>query len=168
MPIIQIALAALFIVLAVRLIMFVAKNQRIPILIKENEPFTVRYSPAFLLAAVLFFMVFGGLVLWNFVWQNINLLSIILMCILGVIGLFMLLLSLVFKIQVFPEYLIYTNIFRVKKQIYYKDIKEVHVFKHGIIMRTTLKRYQFSSYLIYRENLLKRLSENRVKVKRIS
>lgn len=166
MELIQVALIVLFAALAVRLVLFVVKNQRIPVLGEQDREFVVRYPPVFRYILLVYLLFLGGFVLTLIIWRDMQPLSIVLLCVLGGVGAVLALLVFVFKVKVFEEYIIYVNLFGIKKQIYYKDIKEAVVTRYGITLVTTLKRIRFASFVVYREDFLWRLDENNVKVTR--
>ncbi|MGI6153139.1 MAG: hypothetical protein ACOYJB_04800 [Christensenellaceae bacterium] len=168
MQIIQIALIALFLVSAVHLVLFSAKNLRIPVLEDEQAPFTVRYPRAFLVAAVIYFLAIGGFVLMFVLQQSADVIAIVLLCVLGFVGLMFLLLFAVFRIKVFQEDMIYINMFNIKRRVYFKDIREAVVTRYGITLISDLRTYRFFAYVTYREDFLRRLAANGVKISRFN
>lgn len=168
MTFIKIALAALFIVLVLRLIVYAAKNQRIPVLKDDEKTFIVRNPPVLTLCSIVYFIVVGAFVLYFIIWQNAEIYTVVLLCALVFIGVLFLLYSIVFKIKVNEESFVYVGMFGIKKQIYYKDVKEAIVTKYGVTLVTSLKKMRFAAYVIYREDLLRTLSENHVKITRIN
>jgi len=168
MELIQIAFIALFVALAIRLVLFVAKNQKIPVLGEKDRVFSVRYPPVFRYILLVYLLFVGGFALTLVVWKAFQPLSITLLCMLGGIGVALALLVFVFQIKVCEEYIIYVSLFGIKKQIYDKDIKEAVVTRYGVTLHTALKKIRFASFVVYKEDLLWRLSENHVKITRLS
>jgi hypothetical protein len=155
----------LLVAVAVNFILFAAKNERVKV-IKIDKDFVVRYPRVFFWACVIFFTMVLALALNLAVWPNAPSVNLIMVIALSAIGAPLLLISVVWKIRVLPEYIIYINAIGFKRQIYYKDISRVIATKTRIFMDTTLKKYRFSANVIYREYFLKRLDMNGVDVER--
>lgn len=151
--------------IAVHFVIYANKHDLVRV-IDPHKDFIVRYPRIFLWLAIVFFSLFACVLLLALIWQSMDAIKIILLCVLAVFGLPVLLLALVWRIKVFDEYIITTSMFGVKKQVYYKDIKRVVVTKSSFFMETTIKKYKFSANIVYREEFLLRLSENNVEIER--
>ncbi len=158
-------LTAVLIVAAANFIIYAAKNERVKTIDIEKD-FTVRYPRVYLFICIVFFLLVSVLLLNMLVWQSIGPLALVLTIVLAALGLPFLLLSVVWKIKVRPEYMIYISALGVKKQIYYKDISKALLTRSTLILFTTLRIYRLSPHLVYREYFLKRLNMNGVEVER--
>lgn len=164
-PVIKVLLIALLAVMAVNFVLYVSKNDRVRVIDIEEE-FTLRYPRVYLWLCIVFFALVAVFVLDMIVWRRADPAEIILVCVLAVVGVPFFLLSVVWKIRVREEYVIYVSALGVKKQIYYKDIKLAVVTKNALILHTTLKTYRCNRNVVYREYFLKRLSMNGVEIER--
>lgn len=163
--ILRFILSAVLVVAAVNFIIYAAKNERAKVIDIEKD-FTVRYPRVYLFICIVFFLLVSVLLLNMLIWQRIEPLALILTIILAALGLPFLLLSVVWKIKVRPEYIIYVSSLGAKKQIYYKDISKALLTKSTLILFTTLRIYRLSPNLVYREYFLKRLNMNGVEIER--
>ncbi len=162
---IKIVLTVLLVLAAINFILYAAKNERVRVIEIEKD-FIVRYPLVYRLICVVFFLLVLVLALNMLVWQQLQPVALMLTIVLGVLGCPFLLISLVWKIKVQEEYIIYVSMFGVKKQIYYKDISRAILTKSSLTLVTTLKIYHFSPNVVYREYFLKKLALNDVEIER--
>jgi len=162
----KILLSAVLVIAAVNFIIFAAKNEKVKV-IKADEDFTLRYPRVYLWLCIVFFLLISVLVLNMIIWRTFSAVEIVVTVILLTIGIPFLLISLVWKIRVRPEYIIFVNQFGIKKQIYYKDISRASISSSSFTMYTTLKTYRFSPKITYLEYFLKRLNMNGVEIERL-
>ncbi len=161
----QAALAVLLVAAAIHFILYTAKTERLRV-IDVDQDFTVRYPRVYLWLCIVFFLLVSTLLFNMLIWHDFSLLKSILACVLAATGIPFLLLAVVWKIRLRAEYIIYTGMFGVRRQIYYNDIKRLAVTKHMLRMETTLRNYQFTCHIVYREYFLKRLHMNGVEINR--
>lgn len=161
----QTILIIVLVVASINFILFAAKNERVRT-VQADEDFTLYYPRVYLWLCIVFFLLVSVLVLNMIVRQSFSAPGIVITAILLAVGIPFLLLSLVWKITVKPEYIIFRNQFGVKKQIYYKDISRAVLGSGAFTMFTTLKTYRFSPRIAHLEYFLKRLHMNGIEVER--
>ncbi len=163
--ILRFVLVAVLVVAAVNFIVYAARNERVKVIDIEKD-FTVRYPRVYLFICIVFFLLVSVLLLNMLVWRSIGALALVLTIVLAALGVPFLLLSVVWKIKVRPEYIIYVSAIGAKKQIYYKDISKALLTRSTLILFTTLRIYRLSPNLMYCEYFLKRLNINGVEIER--
>ncbi len=164
-PVVKVLLIALLAALSANIVFTVAKTERVRV-IDIKEEFTLRYPRVYLWLCIVFFTLVAVLALDMIVWRRAAPAELVPTCALAAIGVPFFLLSVVWKIKVREEYIIYVNALGVKKQIYYKDISRAVVTRNTLFLHTTLKNYRMNRNVVYREYFLKRLSMNGVEIER--
>ncbi|MEG1657087.1 MAG: DUF6560 family protein [Christensenellaceae bacterium] len=165
MNVFQLLLALVLLILAINFIIYAAKHELVKVIKKEDD-FVLRYPRVHLWLSIVFFLLVFTIIATMIIYRQVAAYKIVLICVLCGVGMPFLLHALVWKIKVFAEYIIYTSMFGIKKQVYYKDIKKVIVTKYVFSMYTTLKTFQFNANVIYKEDFLIRLRDNGVKIDR--
>lgn len=162
---IQIVLSVLLAVVAVRVLVYAAKHELVPI-IGPGEDFVVRMPRIFLLIGVVLLILAVGFTLSLIVWQNADAWAITGTAGVGVVGLWFILRGRVWKIEVKEKYMIFVSMLGVKRLVHYEDIESAHLSDKGLTLTTLLKTYKISVRAVYLENLLERLADNMVPVYR--
>lgn len=162
---IQIILSILLAVVAVRVLMYAAGHDPVPVL-GEEEDFVVRMPRTYRLLGIVLFILAGSFVLSMIVWNSAELMPIIGTAAVAAVGLWFILRGAVWRVEVRGKYLILVSMFGVKHLVHYDDIETARVGNKGLSLTTLLRTYKISSNAIYFENLLSRLADNRVPIYR--
>ncbi len=162
---VQIALFLVLIAVSIHFVLFAAKSERMRV-IDVSKDFTVKYPRVYLWLCIVFFAIASALAVNMLIWQTLNLLELVLLITLCSIGLPFLLRALVFKIKVKEDCLVYVNLIGKKTKLKYDDIKSVVYKKAFICISTNKKNYKFTSNVLYREYLFKRLQQHGIFIER--
>lgn len=163
---IQIVLTAVFVLIAVLLIRFTIKSYRIKKVSAEDEGFTVRNSPIYLLVAIVFYIAALGVALLILIKGMIHPAGITVVCILLALGTVLLFRALVFKVAVLPDKIVLTRAYFKKTTLPYANIKSAELNKKNLLLETAGGTFKLSSLVINGELFLKRLEEKGVSVTR--
>lgn len=164
---IEFVLTAVLLTAAVHFIIYASKHDYVPV-IRIEDVFILRYPRVYLWACIVMFM-FAFILIYNAVLSGTYVpaqtgAAAVLVC----AGIPLFLYAVVWKIRVYPEYIIFINQIGLKQQIYYKDIRRAVLTPASFLLDTTLKTYRFAAHITYLEYFLKRLNKNGVKIERIN
>lgn len=162
---IQIILSILLAVVAVRVIMYAARHDLVPVL-TPGEDFVVRMPRIYLLVGVVLFILAGSFVLSMIVWSSAEPMAVVGTAAVAVIGLWFVLRGAVWRIEVHRKYLIFVSVIGVKRLVHYEDIESARLGKKGLSLTTLIRTYKANAHAVYLEDFLQRLADERVPVYR--
>lgn len=162
---IQIVLSVLLAVVAVRVLVYAARHELVPV-VGSGEDFVVRMPRIFLLVGIVLVILAVGFTLSLIVWQTTDVWAIAGTAAVGIVALWFILRGGVWKIEVKPKYMIFVSMVGVKRLVHYDDIGSAHLSSKGLTLTTLLKTYKISPRALYLENMLETLADNKVPVYR--
>lgn len=161
----QIILSILLAAAAIQFLFYAAKQERVRI-INWGEDFTVRYPRVYLWISVVLFALTGSLVLSMIIWHEANAAGIIISAALFAAAVFFLLRALIWHVDVRHKYMICVSTLGIKHLVHYEDIEEAVITKKDIVIKTPIKSFKMSSRVIYGEDMLQKLADAHVPIRR--
>lgn len=161
----QIVLSVLLAVVAVRVIMYAARHDLVPV-VGPDEDFVVRMPRLYALIGIVLFILAGSFTLSMIVWNTLDVWAIAGTIAVGFAGMWFVLRGAVWRVEVHKKYLIFVSMFGVKRLVHYDDIETARLTAKGLAVTTLLKTYNVSPRAVYLENFMQKLADENVPVHR--